>query len=665
MDKITVNLYGQEAKVPRGDMTDKEWKEFKSRFEDKKVVESKDNEDALKGSKGEYRKPIYAEDLSLKDKQILDSADMVRTGFVKTTPGPDKEQSEKSRGVRAFVQQGVISGALKAAPDAGTPEVPGSQKRSFPAGLAAPATPEETQSLFYGNKPDQGTPLVDAAQRVVALQPAFMVPGGQTAAGPMPAVPGPMVPPAIPTMVSRAGGEIANAVSPGVKSLGQLWGKTPEGQAMMAPRSPVGPPPTTVGMPGQPSVPPPGAGSMTSSASVKATVPGGGAFPEQPNRNAEMDQAVQDQVNAARGMAEVQTERDKAAVDIFRSAQDRDATMIKEQRDQEEFVNAKLDGVFNGMMEMQKTLQDPSKTPDPERYWKNHSKILFAIGVGLLAANNRDISGVLGSVNQAIDRDIDAQQKEFDAPKKAARESWETSRNMYGMLRSRKFDAYESRQMERAIAKEMYANQIEQMKLSGAGRMNDEMANQMAGRLREDATKIKADLETHSRANAINEFRARTDRFEAEQKYAYGPKGAGKKKLSSEEQRQLEFSRHGRETIAKMKALLGPVQGLAGAMGDEIMRQFPLAMTNAKERDRAVESLKTILATDLAKSSLQAHEQKRWLEGGLLGGVGLQNQSQKALDELYGLFGNSEARITGGDVTGQSYEPLPTERPVQ
>lgn len=693
-EKITVRLYGKTVDIPRGDMTDDEWGEFKAKHEN-----MADNVRAsfLSGEKtpiedqNKGRASALGEDGWVHGADVEASNPKIRPLGTRTV-APDAENKKReikargpggekldenfdtsAQGVRRMVGE-LVKG--------GFDERPSSVGKVVDMSGAARTVSSEqakgvdTNTLLVGDKPDNGTPLMDATKRIVAPVPAFTVPGGQSAAGPMPGV-DINVPPSIPTMAGRAIGEVAAPISSAVQGLAQKWGSTPEGrqfmgpgqpeQPVMPPQRPGMPPPTSVG-----SAPNPGSTSQTSSASLKMSGPGGGALPPEKDFGLLFNDAVKMREDGIRARAEVKTLEDQSMLDMYQSQQDRDAKIQQDLMKQQETADQREAEVTSVIADARKVLSDPSQTPDPERYWQSHSKILFAIGVGLLAANGRDINGVLSSVNQAIDRDIKAQQDAFESPKKAARNAIEASKELYGMIRNKRLDAYETTQAMRSLGKDMVANQIEQIKLTNPGKINEAAANEMIGNLRQDSLQIQANIAQHSRTNAINEYRARTERMELGVKMQAAAGKANGKILSAEEGDKIGKLYAANKLVSQLGEKFNKVSGsVGGALVSKGSSMIP--RTEAANYDKWRDNFLRTIGLLVDESVIQKHDADAWeanlpKSGNLNGGESfkaLEHMVSVKLKEKLSALGNAGYDVSRYQPLEEEQAPLPSERPVK
>jgi hypothetical protein len=401
---------------------------------------------------------------------------------------------------------------------------------------------------------------------------------------------------------------------------------------------------------------PSGGAGLSASASVRGSGGGGMSFPPVRDMTREIAAASENEQSAIREQGRIEgTMRDEQA-----RLADREMARIGERERSaaafQESQAQKSQEFMNKIAEDYKILNNPAKTPDPERYWQGHSKIMFAIGVGLLAQAGKDINGVLSNVNQAIDRDVEQQKQEFEAPAKAARGRIAAAQSGYAMFRQQGYDAFESQKLMEAFGRDRYAQEGLKLAAANGSETARAKAAQMSAQSQMDgASKMQQVLE-HRQRLELDRAKAAEDRRQFS--VTQGAKASVGRKLTEAERKAMQHNRDAVVAIRKIRETLGPTQKFISAAGDTIAKNVPLYSTQAKQKSTAVEALKTVLATDLAKSSLQAHEQKRWLgEGGLLGGVGLDNQSQLGLDELEDLLLRSYDATELGEIPGARAKP--------
>lgn len=412
----------------------------------------------------------------------------------------------------------------------------------------------------------------------------------------------------------------------------------------------------------QPQARPPTGGGGGLSASMSGPIGTAPGFPKTPDLSPGINADVKTQQDAMLAQAEGQAQFERERAGILDQQQADIQARQARQQETTEFVNARAKELFDTTAEAQKILNTPAQTPDPERYWKSHNKIMFAIGVGLLTQAKADVGSVLNSVSAAIDRDIEAQKAEFEAPRTAARSKVQGAQTLYGMLRNMGHDAYEAEKTAGSLSDEFYAKQYEKLAANTNSELVKQRALEESGKLGQSAKEKMQDALLHRASVGVQEYNARTNRMDTNVKISAQTGGPGRK-LTEAERKVMQHNRDAIIAIRKIKEVLGPPQSFAGAAKDSAMKSVPYVMTDAKERSRSVEAAKTILATDLAKSSLQAHEQTRWLgEGGLLGGVGLDNQSQRSLDELESLLLRGYDATQMGEIPGGTVLPPTAQR---
>ncbi len=389
--------------------------------------------------------------------------------------------------------------------------------------------------------------------------------------------------------------------------------------------------------------------------SAPAAAPRGPSYPpigSLPKPNQGLDQEMADNASLMTQAIKHSGEIDKAKFareGELRQAQENE--IAKQQlrfQQQMEYVQAGQQKVQNTINEAQQVLNNPAKTPDPERYWDNHSKIMFAIGVGLLAQSGRDIGSVIGNVNSAIDRDVEAQKQEFEAPRDAAKAKIAGAQLMYAQLRDQGHDAYTSSQMTSALMKDFYANQIDKL---AANSNSDQAVNNAAiasGDLRQKSLVARQNAMQHEQASALAEFTAkdRAQEWRAQlgaRASAAGAKGAGGGRPLPEGQvNALAALRSGAEK-ARQGAELFSAATDNGAMGstaiNTLTKHLPPSMSKAGDYQARITSLRQDIGKAKEGGILRAEDEKKYREmipeSDKQGGATRWQQIQRDLEAQY------------------------------
>ncbi len=394
--------------------------------------------------------------------------------------------------------------------------------------------------------------------------------------------------------------------------------------------------------------PPQGGGSSSASMSLR----GGGGAPPAPQiaDGPNYDQDIQDESNrlqtAIAASADITSAQEKAksrAAEEHMASQD---AAMKREADRQEASAVSLKKMSDDYAALSEIANNPAKTPDPERYWKSHSKIMFAIGVGLLAQAGKDINGVLANVNKAIDRDVDQQKDEFEAPRKAAKGKMESNQNLYAMMRQQNHDAYESSKMYEALSKERYATHVDKVAADYGSELAQTNAMKISADLRMKAVQAKSDAANHRQGRVIEEYNAeehaRHNRATEEQARVEAARKAvgagGGKQLPAADSEKLSKLRTASQLLdSSMAEFNKNSSSLPKAMWSKATSEVPRTDANTYNKHRKA-FLRTIgLLVD--ESVIQKHDADAWeelypLAGDLNGAESLKALKQSVQQKL-------------------------------
>ncbi len=318
-----------------------------------------------------------------------------------------------------------------------------------------------------------------------------------------------------------------------------------------------------------------------------------------------------------------------------------------------EHVDSSLQRVQHDMDQTLQVISNPAKTPDPERYWRSHSKIMFAIGVGMLAQAGKDIGGVLSNVNQAIDRDVEEQKAEFEAPRNAAKAKLAGLQQIYGQYRDQKHDVYESSKMASATMKMFYANQAEKLAANTNSELAASNATVAAGKMRESALKDQQQALQHNRTNAVAEYNAkenaRNNRAELAEKTRHdfsmeqrkGSGGGGRPILASQE-KALSALRAGAEKARQGAEMFDKATnggGIASTGINTITKHLPPSLSKAGDYEAHIMSIRQDIGKAKEGGVLRHEDEKKYEKmipgSDVQGGAVRWRQIQKDLETQY------------------------------
>lgn len=279
-----------------------------------------------------------------------------------------------------------------------------------------------------------------------------------------------------------------------------------------------------------------------------------------------------------------------------------------------EYTQAGEKKAQSDITEAQKVLNDPVKTPNPERYWANHSKIMFAIGVGLLAQAGKDINGVLQSVNSAIDRDIEQQKQEFEAPRNAAKAKKEGAQTLYAQFRDQGHDAFEASRMAEIVLKDQAATATAKIAANAGSADAQYKAQELQAGLGAKAAEANQARAQHTNAGLTAAYTAKENAEEARIKNqisldalnqkgrAAAGAGAGKG-LSDADAKKLADSVAGLQELTDAGKIFK--SGLGSAVYNKLTSLDPTATTDAARFNAMRPMYKRILASLMSPAERQ------------------------------------------------------------
>lgn len=387
--------------------------------------------------------------------------------------------------------------------------------------------------------------------------------------------------------------------------------------------------------------------------------------PEQ-DFSAQMQQYADQQQEALGHAARIAGEREHQIANVQAETEKVRADQQAKLQSKMEFVQAGQTQMMKNMTDAQAILNNPAKTPDPERYWKNHSKVMFAIGVGLLAQAGKDINGVLSNANQAIDRDVEEQKQEFEAPRNAARGKIAQAQSMYGMFRDMGHDAFESQRMAEAVLKDSVSTQIAKIAAASDSAIVKANAQAAQAQIGIETTKSAQAAAQHRAANDEARFghqiaqendieKNRIDRAELNNKAA----GQTDRALKPAEQKRLDAADELTNAVNEYQALLGPVEGPMSALDTSARANLPLVPTDAKDRRKALENARVRLSIAIGKNPRQNRmEMQRFLDSIPVNGIG--NQNRKVFDDLLKAANDERESVRTGRPATSAQRPTRT-----
>lgn len=165
-------------------------------------------------------------------------------------------------------------------------------------------------------------------------------------------------------------------------------------------------------------------------------------------------------------------------------------------------------------------MKNTDMTVDPGRYWASRStgqKITGIIGLalGTLGAGPDGVNRAAGMLNQAIDRDIDAQKSEHDLRLRKGQQAVAAATSMYGLHHQTLQDDIAARAAAKATADEIAASQVKQITSAAGGPMASAVAQQLNAKLLEDAAKNHQEAGQKTYENRIKQQLANAESTKA------------------------------------------------------------------------------------------------------------------------------------------------------
>jgi hypothetical protein len=432
------------------------------------------------------------------------------------------------------------------------------------------------------------------------------------------------------------------------------WNQQPEPPAQEQP-PPAGPPPVGPSL---------GGGGDSMGMSIKGAL-GPSSIEPMPNRDPQIQAAVDAQTTAIKGSADIESAKYAADTQMFNAQSTEMAAREKRMQGEAETRATATKELFSVMADAQKVLNSPAKTPDPERYWKSHSKIMFALGVGLLAHAKGDIGAVLSNTNTAIDRDIEQQKAEFDAPRKQASAKMQGAVQLYGMLRQQGLDSYEAERMSSALMKDRYAMEAQKIAANSNNELVRTRAAEEIGKLQAGAAKDMQDADVHRQTLRVAEFNAMTNRAEFTAKISGAGKGGKGKILPATDAAGIGKLQTAADSILTLAEDFDKVSGSVGdAMVSKATGMIP--RTAAHDYDKKRKAFLRTIGLLVDESVLLKHDMEDWeailpLSGDLNGMAGLRAVQESVRLKLRDKIGAYEA--AGYDVSSFARERQPQKLP--
>ena len=395
---------------------------------------------------------------------------------------------------------------------------------------------------------------------------------------------------------------------------------------------------------------------------TRGPVPAGSGpvgIPRIPAPGAPGDQIAEMQAAADKGAAgymdaaRVMDERNRAASKVQEDAANQQARDAKAYEDRRAYVQQGQDQMMKNLIDTQAILNNPVKTPDPERYWNNHSKIMFAVGVGLLAQAGKDINGVLSNVNSAIDRDVEQQKQEFEAPRKAAIGKMAASTQLYGMYRDMGHDAFEAQKLASATLKDQTATQMALIDAKSNSDLVHSNAATSIAKLRMDSSKEIQDAMQHNATVAETQYghditqRGQDLNAQMERAKFQQARAAAGAAISDADAKKLSDSVSGLRELTEAGKLFN--SGVGSALFRKFAALDPTGRTDSARWNAMRPMYGRILASLASPAERQSEQMMKHIEEGMIPEAGDLNAYEK-WNGPRGVLAFIAARV-GGEAT--------------
>jgi len=409
----------------------------------------------------------------------------------------------------------------------------------------------------------------------------------------------------------------------------------------------------------RPKAPAPGqtpAPAPTGSSSAKVSMSSKGiADPSMPplvDRRAEFEKNAADLNAMKMKNAEADAAGIRAEADVLREGLRQQTDMELERRMAD---NVSREHVRKAQEAYTKTVEE-AKAPeklDPDRWWNSRNtaqKIFAVMSAGLTRG------ATLGMFQDAISRDIQAQQHDISNARIANQQKAEGQHNVYQMARQNGLDERAAYLTAEANAWDNVERSSKLAAMSAKAPSVIAAAQEQAALANQQKIEKLAALDGHLETQAIERKKLFLENRKldilAMKKSGSGTKPG--KALEPGMKEKIIAAEEGVQAVDRMLKLLGPESSILGGVGDEIVKRIP--KTQANRNDKAVELEKRSLERAIDQSAVQKADAEYYKDK--LGGVGIANWTQTDLKNLRRKFEESKNaaidvnRRAGSNVAG-------------
>lgn len=684
---------GRVARVDRLDMSDEEWAKTKQTAIDKGVFKFAHDREVPKAETETsplqdgktYQNPLGEKKAAASVETKAPDRDLNEMVEVSDAKGnkytvrradvgkldPKKLEEQNKNVVDGREGTGTLGGKLKSvAAKLFGGAIPSDQGEALAASVELPKTPAA--------KPGSNASMRAVASKEMAAEAAAAPPevSQQVVNGPQvtprpESMAGAVVPPAEPSVLQKMNvfdpnSQINQTVGEMIGTREPLKPAAPEGPMLVDPPPPSAnkmAPTAGANVPAQPPAP-------TGSSSVKVSASSKGvpdpSMPPLVDRRAEFEKNAATLNEMKLKNAETEAAGITAEADVLRKGL-KEATDLEVERRLAEKVAQ--DHVREAQAAYTKTVEEmkaPEKI-DPDRWWNSRStakKIFAVLSAGLTRG------ATLGMFQDAIARDIQAQQHDISNARIARAQRADAQHNVYQMARQNGLDeraAYLTAEshawdnIERAS--KLAAMTAKAPSVIAAAQEQAALANQQKT---EKLTHLDALLETQGmeRKKLFLENK-KLDILAMKKTGSSAPKPG--KALEPGMKARLIDAKDGLSAVQQMKKILGGESSVVGAAKDEVSKRVPIFKTDAKDRQKAIEPLRRKLLRLIDNSAVMKADADFWK--GKISEVGFANISHADLDALAANFQQEydntleTNRQAGANVAGfaPGAQPVPSE----
>lgn len=273
-----------------------------------------------------------------------------------------------------------------------------------------------------------------------------------------------------------------------------------------------------------------------------------------------MDAEHQKEMSAIDAQTKAQMDKDTAKADILKNQQEQAADIEVQRQGMQNAYHQTYDAEFKKFQ----TLTDKYAKAeiDPHKFWASRStgdKVLAAIGLAMGALGSQDgVNRSVAILNQAIDRDIDAQKANLAAMGAKA----DSQQNLLGIMRQNFGDSAQALNATEAAMRQNALAKIDEMALRFSGPEKQAAAAAMKARMSQDymlnVQKTQADVQLKAAEAAKNWAMV------AKSKAAGPGKSAGQYQTMS-------------QTIGELKGLINNTNAVTEKVGDKAAKMQTLA----------------------------------------------------------------------------------------